>query len=222
MGSGGRGVDFTVRAREEELGMVIEWRDVGWVGAGWGKVCVKEEWEGGLGEREGEEQEYQFEVEGVSELFGTVATVNHTFIVSFPSSSSLSRQISDFSCAPSLWDTSPFSLYGIQTYPSGLVLLPPLLRSSTLTITTKALSPCLDIGMSKDILAQFSFDWVFLDPIPDGLVGVNANDWVTGGGAVMRVPSLFLEDRRTFPMNEPVGIQVTFMYYLLLLLLFFF
>ena len=204
-------MDFTVRAREEELDTVMEWRNVGWVGAGWGKVCVMEEWEGALGEREGEEREYQFEVEGVSVLFGTVATVNHTFIVSFPSSSSLSRQISASSCTPSLWDTSPFSIYGIQTYPSGLTLLPPLLRSSTLTITTKALSPCLDIGMSKDILAPFAFDWAFLEPIPEGLVDVNPNDWVIGGGgAIMMIPSLFLDDRGAFPMNEPVGIQVLF------------
>ena len=187
---------------ERELEGLFEWEEVGWVGAGWGEVCV-EDW-GRLLEGEGE-REFSFTVEGTSVLFGTVAQVNQSFIVSLPSSSSSSsRQVS--SCSPSLWDSSPLSLYGIQTYPSGLSLLPPSLRTSPLSITAKALCPCSSVGMSKDILAPFTFNWTFMDPIPNGLADVDANDWANGGLLVM--PKMFLEDRGAFPMNQPVGIQV--------------
>ena len=45
-----------------------------------------------------------------------------------------------------------------------------------------------------------------MGPIPDGLADVDVNDWAVGG--VLVVPSLYLEDRGAFPMDEPVGIQV--------------
>ena len=150
-------------------------------------------------------------------LFGSVATVSHSFTLSFSSleSSSLSRQVvpEDPACSPSLWDTTAPNVYGIQMYPSNLQLLPSSLRSSPFTITTKTLSPCENIGMSKDFLLPFVFNWTFLDPIPGRLVDVDPNDWVAGGeggGAVLIIPSLFLEDREAFPMNQSVGIQVNF------------
>ena len=203
-------MNYTVQTSEGKL--EVEWQEKGWVGAGWGEVCV-EDW--GVIEEEGD-REFTFVVEGKSVLFGTVARATHTFNVSFPSSISSPRQIS--ACPPLLWDFSPLSLYGIQTFPSGLSLLPPSLRSSPLSIITKALSPCSAIGMSKDILAPFIMDWTFMDPIPDGLAGLDANDWAEG--ALLVVPSVFLEDRRAFPMNEPVGIKVNIFFLLLINFLF--
>ena len=60
--------------------------------------------------------------------------------------------------------------------------------------------------MSKDILAPFEFDWAIMGPVPMGLADVDANDWAEGG--LLVVPSLLMEDREAFPMNEAVGIQV--------------
>ena len=201
VGSGGRGVQYSVSSPDILLDSVIEWSDnVGWEGAGWGEFCV-EEW-GGLIEKN-----YTFEVEGRSVLFGTIETAFHSFNLFISSSSS--RQIED-TCSPSLWDITPNALYGIQTYPSNLQLLPASLRSTPLTITTKALSPCKNIGMAKDILLPFVLNWTFLEPIPDGLVNVDPNAWAVGGGGVLNIPYLFLEDRDAFPMNQPVGIQVSY------------
>ena len=204
MGSGGRGVEYTVRATEGELEGRMELEKVGWEGAGWGQVCVKE-W-GGI-----EEREYEFVVEGRSVLFGTVTTTSHSFTLTITSPSrsvsSTPRQISD-PCTPSLWDTTP-NIYGIQTYPSLLTILPSSLRSLPLTITTKALSPCESIGMSKDILLPFDFDWTFMDPIVDGLADVDPNDWAVAGGGLLNIPVDLLENRDAFPMNQPIGIQVS-------------
>ena len=213
LGSGGRGVEFTVQFRELELEGVLEWTDIGWVGAGWGEVCV-EDWERVIGEGE---RKLSFVVEGRSVLLGSVAVANYAFVVSLSSLSS-TRQIQT-SCDPTLWDTSPNSLYGIQTFPSGISLLPPTLRFSPLTITTKALSPCSSIGMSKDILAPLTFKWSFLDPIPKGLVDVDANDWADG--VLIVVPSEFLENRDAFPMDEPVGIQVRHYFFIFIWMSFF-
>ena len=177
-------------------------------------------------------------VEARNVLWESVVVANYSFDATLSSSSSSS---SSSSCS-SLWDPSPNSLYGIQTFPSGLSLLPSSLRSSSLTITTKALSFCEEIGKAKDILAPFTFNWfvieyeiiiiiiiiifffyfffhwliysfpsknrAFLDPIPDKLADVDPNDWAQGGGAVLTIPSLFLENRDYFPMDVAVGIQV--------------
>ena len=192
-----------MQTSDSDLEGLLELKQEGWVGAGWAEVCI-EGWEGVL--VGGEKREFTFLVEGRSVLLGSVATTNQSFTVSLPSSPSSSRQLD--SCDPSLWDSTPSSLYGIQTYPSGLSLLPPSLRSFPLTIITKALSPCTSIGMSKDILAPFSMEWNLMDPIPEGLETIDINSWANGG--VLVIPSLFLEDRDAFPMNEPVGIQVIF------------
>ena len=199
IGSGGRGVRFTVTASTSALESVLEWKDVGWEGAGWGELCVEEWGEAAL---EGE-YEYTFAVEGQSVLFGSVATTTHSFRLS---SFGGSESTTDSSCSPSLWDTTPNTLYGIQMYPSGLQLLPPSLRLSPFTVNAKALSPCSSIGMSKDILLPFDFNWTLLEPIPEGLLGVDLNDWSMGAQLV--IPSSILEDRDAFPMNEPVGIKV--------------
>ena len=205
MGSGERGVEFSVLS-EQKLKRALKWENVGWEGAGWGELCI-EDW------GELDEKEYTFVVEGESVLFGTVATANHSFVVSYSSSSSFPDQIDD-SCSPLLWDTTP-NLYGIETYPSNLQLLPSSLRSFPFIITTKALSPCKNIGMSKDILIPMIFNWTFLDPIPDGLVGVDPNDWVLEGGGIMNIPTFFLEDRGAFPLDKPVGIQVLCIFFFL-------
>ena len=176
------------------------------------------DWRGLIGDRW--EEIYRIRVVGRSILFGSVASTHQSFTV-FPSSSP-SKSPSTLPCDPSLWDTSPDSLYGIQTFPSGLSLLPPSLRSSPLTIITKALSPCPSIGLSKDILAPFTFEWAFLDPIPEGLMGVDINDWADGG--VLVVPSSILENRGAFPMNEPVfiGVSLSFLFFIFYFLFFIF
>ena len=204
--SGERGVIFTVTSSSSTLNDLLIWNNVGWKGAGWGEVCI-EDWGELIGEL-GEEirQEFSFEVEGTSILFGSVTNARHSFSVFFGNSSSSTPSSSR--CLPSLWDLTPDNIYGIQTYPSGNQILPPSLRSSPFTITTKALSPCLSIGMSKDILIPFTFDWSFLEPIPRPLLDVNLNDWSIGADLV--IPSSILEDREAFPMDQPVGIQVIF------------
>ena len=190
----------------------LEWREVGWEGAGWGEVCMGE-WKGVVGE--GGSQELSFEVVGRSKLFGTVATVTHSFTLFSPitpsrsiSSSLSSRQLTGPppNCNPTLWDSSLNSLYGIQSFPSGLTLLPSSLRSSTFSITTKALSPCSSQGISKDILHPFTFNWTFFGPIPEGLADVNPYNWSMG--SKLNIPSLYMEDRRAFPLNQPVRIQI--------------
>ena len=121
-GSGSKGVNFQIESNNNNLlnAMVLE--EVGWMVAGRARVCVEgERW--ALLE---EEQTYTFEVQGISQLFGTAASASFTFVLSSSSSSRSitrsttshsSRQMS--SCDPSLWDESPSSLYGIQTFPSG-------------------------------------------------------------------------------------------------------
>ena len=214
--SGERGVNYTITSPTDPiLERTLQYKNIGWVGAGWGEVCI-EEWEG-LKEGMWEEKEYSFQITAESILFQTTTTTNHSFYLSYspppPSSSSSVRSVSRSlpSCSPPLlWDTTTPSLFGIVTYPSLSQPLPSSLRSSPLTITTKALSPCPTIGMSKDILIPFDFNWTLMDPIPDGLVDVDANDWSVGGTLV--IPSEVMEDRTKFPMNVPVTIQVYFLF----------
>ena len=52
----------------------------------------------------------------------------------------------------------------------------------------------------------FVFNWTFLEPIPEGLADVDPNDWSMGSRLV--IPSEYIEDRESFPMNEPVTFQV--------------
>ena len=204
IGSGERGIEYMVQSTDPGLERVMELRAMGWEGAGWGKVCI-ENWEGL------EEGEHNFVIEGRSVLYGAVATVSHSFNLSFISPFPLLHQATE-TCSPSLWDTST-NLYGIQTYPSNVQLFPSSLRSFPFTITTKVLSPCENIGMSKDILLPFSFNWTFLEPVPAGLVDINPNDWFVEGGAVLNIPSLYLQNRDAFPMDQPVGIEVCLIFY---------
>ena len=212
-GSGTKGVNFQISsdgdALEDVLVLHTKEEDVGWVGAGRARVCV-ESWK-----LLDQGQIYTFEVQGTSALFGTSAIASHSFIVSSPpssghlitNSSTGSSSCQSSSCDPSLWDASPSSLYGIQTYPSGNTVFPSLLREYPLTITTKALSPCSQIGMAKDILAPSVLSWVFTGLIPAGLVDVNPNDWANGTRLV--IPRDVLEDRKAFPPNELVRIRVS-------------
>ena len=212
MMSGERGVNYTVQSSEPTLNTALEWRNVGWAGAGWGEVCV-EEWEALVRERRGPMEELSFEVIGRSVLFETVVRSTHTFVLfSSNNPTSSSRQITppESDCNPALWDTSVDGLYGIQTFPSAFKLLPPSLRSSPFTITTKTLSPCSSIGMVKEMLLPFVLNWTFLEPIPEGLADVDPNDWSIGSRLV--IPSEYIEDRESFPMNEPVTFQVLLLF----------
>ena len=71
------------------------------------------------------EGNYYFIISGRSILFDTVASSTYSFTISPSSSSrslssSSSRQITtNITCSPTLWDSSPNTIYGIQTYPSG-------------------------------------------------------------------------------------------------------
>ena len=178
---------YEIQGEEEELNSVLEWKEGEqgeWEGAGRGRVCLQEGWEqqGGEGLKGG--KWYTFSVSGRSILFQTNTTISHSFFLSpspthspspsfTPSSSS-----SPSSCNPSLFDSSPYSLYGIQLYPSLTTPLPPSLRSVPLSLSTKALSSCGEIGMSKDILAPFEVFWEFLSPFDGGKLDIN--DWANG------------------------------------------
>ena len=171
------------------------------MGEGKGRVCI----DGSDWERLESGRDYTFEVEGTSVLFETTNTTSFTFLLESRSrhSSSLLSARQEISCDFSLWDASPNSIYGIQTYPSGHTLLPSSLRSSPLIITTKALSPCPQIGMSKDILASSSFFWEFIN---EENKDIDPNDWVVGTRLV--IPQTILEDREVFPPNQPIELRV--------------
>ena len=200
-GGGGRGVEFEVESDEVELGGMLEVEKRGWEGEGRGRVCG-ERW----GELEGG-REYEFQVKGKSILFQTEAQTSFSLFLSpspplLPSSSS--------SCpTPSLWDSSLSSIYGIQTFPSSLTSLPSSLRSFPLTITTKALTPCEQTGMSKDILPPCSNHWFFPSAPPSGLADVDPNDWSINNGTQLVIPSMFLSNRDAFPAGKEVRISVT-------------
>ena len=201
-GSGGKGIDFQLNSNDNDLLDALVLSDVGWVGAGRARVCMEaDDWE-----LLDQEQTYTFEVEGTSNLFGTTTTSSFSFVLSSSSSRSITSPRQGSSCDPSLWDASPSSLYGIQTYPSGNTLFPSSLRSYSMPITAKALSPCSEIGMAKDILAPSVFSWEFVGSVPDGLDGVDLNNWANGTRLV--IPSDVLLDREAFPPNELVRIRV--------------
>ena len=190
----GKGIEYDVVVREE-LADVLLFEQMGWVGEGRGRVCI-EAW-GGL-----DEGKYEFELVGSSVLFGSVSNASFSFLLSSDAPArSFSRQID---CDPSLWDSS--SLYGIQTDPSFPPSFPPSLRSVPLTITAKALSPCPQNGMTKEILSSGNISWMFTDPVPEGLVESNANDWAQGVHFV--IPPSILLDRKAFPPGESVGMKV--------------
>ena len=193
---------------------LLEWEEQGegkWEGEGRGKLCLEKEGWGELSPGE-----YIFGVQGTSALFGSSVTAFYSFTLSssLPSSSHFSRfsrfssHSSSFSsnCNPTLWENSPSSLYGIQTFPSGQTLLPSSLRSLPLTITTKALSPCPQVGMSKNILAPSTLKWSFISPTPSFFDDHNISDWAQGTKLI--IPVQILENRDAFPMNVPVGIRV--------------
>ena len=178
---------YEIQGEEEELNSVLEWEEEGqgeWEGAGRGRVCLREGWEQQGGEGLIGGKWYTFSVSGMSILFQTNTTISHSFFLSpspthSPSPSSTpSSSSSPSSCDPSLFDSSPYSLYGIQLYPSLTTPLPPSLRSVPLSLSTKALSSCGEIGMSKDILAPFKVFWEFLSPFDRGELDIN--DWANG------------------------------------------
>ena len=215
MGGGGRGVMYEVIQGNSVLVGLLVWEEEGegkWEGEGRRKVCMEKE-----GLEELSPGEYVIDVQGTSALFGSVANASYSFILSPSSRSfSLSSHSSSFFssssqrdnyCNPDLWDNSPLSLYGIQTFPSGQTLLPSSLRSIPLTITAKALSPCPQIGMSKNILPPSTLEWSFISPTPSFFDNYNISDWARGTKLI--IPVQILENRDAFPMKVPVGIRVT-------------
>ena len=210
MGGGGRGVIYEVTQGNSVLLGLLEWEEEGegkWEGEGRGKLCMEQEgWE------ELSIGEYVFRVQGTSALFGSIANASYSFTLSPSSSRSFSPRSAYSSsrqdnCNPSLWDNSPLSLYGIQTFPSGQALLPSSLRSTPLIITAKALSPCPEVGMSKNILAPSTLTWSFISPSPSFFDDLNISDWAQGTKLI--IPVQILENRDAFPMNVPIGIRVT-------------
>ena len=216
IGEGGRGVQYqVVQSNDSRLLDDLSWELVQWEGSDEGIVCLEgDEWSQ-LGNGD-----YEFVVEATSVLFGTATDASYSFSISHSDSGGeLSRSVgllySDVisrqqqqndECNPDLWNNSVSSIYGIQTFPSGQTLLPPTLRSTPLIITTKALSPCVEVGMSKNILPPSNLTWSFLPPISSGLVGVDIESWIDG--TKLAIPVSYLENREAFPMNEAVGISV--------------
>ena len=184
-------VGWRIDSGEEDLEEVLEWEERGWVGEGRGRVCLNRT--GALEEG----REYMFSIRGESMLYEVEGSANFSFFVH--RSSSLSSPSS------SLWDPSPFSLYGIVLSPYLPRLLPPSLRSLPLLLTTHALSSS-SFQTSKDILPFASFDWEFLDPVPEGLANVDPNDW--SNGTTMVIPSSTLQQRTAFPIGETVKVRV--------------
>ena len=172
---------------------------IGWVGVGKANICIQgSDWgyfEPGL---------YSFNVEARSALFQTTTFTSFSFTLTSPQSSSFLSRQEPASCDPSLWDSST-SLYGIQTFPSGHNLFPSSLRSTPLTITTKALSPCPQIGFTKDILAPASFFWEFVGSVGDGVI--DPNNWLMGTKLV--IPETILKDREIFPPHLFVEMRVS-------------
>ena len=199
-GSGGKGVNYLITSNNNTLTQLLVLENLGWEGEGKAKACIEKSNWGRLDSN----RFYTFSVTGSSVLFGTTTTTSFTFRLS-PPSSSLIMPRQEMNCGPSLWDSSPTSLYGIQTYPSGHNFFPSSLRSSPLIIATKALSPCPQYGMSKDILASSSFFWEFVDGAKS--IGLDPNDWVSGTRLV--IPETILSNREVFPPNQPVEIRVT-------------
>ena len=204
MGGGGRGVMYEVTQGDSVLVGLLEGEEEKWEGEGSGKLCMEQ---GGWEKLS--PGEYVFGVQGTSVLFGSIANASYSFTLSPSLSSSSSRSSlspRQDNCDPALWDNSPLSLYGIQTFPSGQALFPSSLRSTPFIITTKALSPCQNVGMSKNILPPSTLTWSFISPMPSFFDDFNINDWAQGTKLIIPVQNL--ENRDAFPMNVPVGIRV--------------
>jgi len=113
-----------------------------------------------------------------------------------PSPPRVGRQL--MAGCPSLWDSEATSIYGIESYPSGLVYLPSSVREVSFTITVKALTGCDSIDSQREILSQGDLSWELVG------VGVDANDF--SSGTQLTIPSSLLSSRSAFPVGEPVGV----------------
>ena len=207
IGSGGKGVNYEINSENTTLLSVLSFEPVvGWENVGEGQVCLG----GGDWDVLKKDQNYTFSIEASSVLFSTSASTSFTFLLSSPSTSSLhsstSRQTTT-ACNLDLWDPSPFSIYSLQTSPSGLTTLPPSLRSTPLTIAAKALSPCNQNGMIKDILPPSSYFWEFVGTISNKLQELDPNIWASGSNLI--IPTTILSDRDIFPPNHAIGFRVT-------------
>ena len=159
---------------------------------------------------------YVLVVEATSQLFGTVGTESFEFSYSNPPSSSSSRFVSSVSSShdnnnkrqtsllscEQLWDNSPWSLYGLQLYPSGNNYFPASLRSKGLTVLLKGLTSCENSQITKEIVSQGNITWTFLDDVE----GLDANDF-SSGTRLYIPPSVLLS---TFTPSVVYRIGVTF------------
>ena len=188
-------------------------------GDGWGGVEV--------GER------YWVRVGGVSEVFGGLEVGEISFVVlpfalsssrALPSldeysetqqerDSGLKQQRQESSelppCSEQLWSSSPLSLYGLRTYPSGHSYLPSSIRNEGLTVILKALTPCEELDFSKDILPESNASWSFVDlssSLPPPLPQPLSADEYTSGTRLYLPPSLLTT---TFPPSTPIHLSVS-------------
>ena len=83
--------------------------------------------------------------------------------------------------------------------------MPSSLRSVPLTVSIKALSPCFETGMSKDVLPPATFFWEFLD-INNHTNTIDPNDWQQG--TILVIPRDVLSDQDIFPPNVAVALRV--------------
>ena len=225
---------YEVGSLNEDINKRLKLEERGWEGEGRTRVCLLKDEEGRKREEKGEREkrdelvvgiEYDFWVQGTSNLFRTTSISNISFLLSPPSPSPSSS-----SC--SLWDPSP-PLSGIILSPSGDLSLPSSLRSFPLTLTTKALlSSCWEgegegeegeewrERGGKDILAKGNITWMFLNGggrEEEKMGDEELQEWAREGGrgegeggvsGRMVIPSSALVRRDIFPVNIAIGIRV--------------
>ena len=147
---------------------------------------------------------YTLTVDATSSLFGTIGSDSLTFFVreGFSSTRSVvssAKRQQESDCAD-LWDEDPLSMYGIQTYPSGNVYLASSVRLEGLTVLLKALTPCEEVAMSREILELGSVSWEFVDH-----PNLDANEYSLG--TRLFLPSSLLQEN--FAPYVPVVVDVS-------------
>ena len=198
---GGRGVVYNFSGSDGLLARYLEEKG----GEGEKRVCVEgEDWENfEAGES------YELVVAATSNVFGEIGSSSLDLMVkssssscSLPSAISNNKRQQEISCPPDLWETDISSVYGIRTYPSGDLFLPSSIRSEGLSVMVKALTPCQEIDMSKEIFFMSSkFSWKFLS----GGGGEDAEDHSLG--SQLFLSSSFLASN--FAPLEKVEVEVT-------------
>ena len=226
---GGRGIDFTYSGDLEDR-LVVKMGGDGVGGWGGERVCV-EDWEGLEGGRG-----YWIGVRGETELWGTVGRggvmvyvqkgktkkrgeisvedEREETVESLVGRGERGRQLRQEETqqekACGLWESDPSELYGILTYPSGLVYWGDSLRDEGVTILLKGLggreNGCEGEEISREIIAAGNVSWEFVGAEGQPWEGVDLN--VNSEGTRLYLPSTLLLNN--FPPSVWVEIEATF------------